>query len=519
MAYRCRWYRMIVPDPNSAEKLTQGKLLARNTILNVLGYGLPMLVAIFATPLLVKGLGTERFGILTLAWVIIGYLSLFDLGLGRALTKLVAENLGAGETQKIPALIWTSLFVMFFIGILVAFTASWFLPYLIQDLIKIPHFLASETLNAFYLLVFSVPIVIISVGLRGILDAYQRFDLTNMVRIPLGVYSFTAPLLVLPFTQNLFPVVGVLVVGRLIACMVQLLFCFQIVPSLHRGVVLERSIIGPLFRFGSWMTVSNIVSPLMMYLDRFFIGAVISVSAVAYYATPSEVVTKILLISGALMGVLFPAFSTSYVQDRNRTARLFERGVKYVFIAIFPLTLILVTLAHDGLNLWLGKEFARNSTTVLQWITVGVFVHSLGQVPYGLIQGAGRPDLTGKLHMVELPFYILGLWILIHTHGIVGAAMAWFFRICLDTVCMFVMAHRLLIIGKEMMIKKMVFIGSVLPIFLFATFPDTLFMKTLFLVFFLSVFFFAAWFKLLDTDEKGMVLAQFKMFGSQIDDP
>jgi len=510
---------MTAPKTNPAQELTQGRSLARNTILNVLGYSLPMLVAIFAIPLLVKGLGIERFGILTLAWVIIGYLSLFDLGLGRALTKLVAEKLGEGQTRKIPALIWTSLFVMFFIGILVAFTASWFLPYLIQDLIKIPHFLASETLNAFYLLVFSVPLVIISVGFRGILDAYQRFDLTNMVRIPLGVYSFLAPLLVLPFTQNLFPMVGVLVIGRLIACMVQLLFCFRIVPDLRRGIVLERTILGPLIRFGSWMTVSNIVSPLMMYLDRFFIGAVISVSAVAYYATPSEVVTKLLLISGSLMGVLFPAFSTSYVQDRNRTALLFERGVKYIFIAIFPLTLIIVTLAHDGLNLWLGNEFSQNSTTVLQWITVGVFIHSLGRVPYGLIQGAGRPDLTGKLHIVELPFYILGLWLLIHTNGIVGAAMAWFFRICLDTVCMFVIAHRLLVIKKEIMIQKMYFIGCALPIFMFATFPDTLFMKTLFLVFFLSIYFCATWFKLLDTNEKAMVLARFRMFGSQIDDP
>jgi O-antigen/teichoic acid export membrane protein len=510
---------MTAPKTNPAQELTQGRLLARNTILNVLGYSLPMLVAIFAIPLLIKGLGTERFGILTLAWVIIGYLSLFDLGLGRALTKLVAEMLGEGHTQKIPALIWTSLSIMFFFGILVAVTASWFLPYLIQDLIKIPHSLASETLNAFYLLVFSVPVVIISVGFRGILDAYQRFDLTNMVRIPLGVYSFLAPLLVLPFTQNLFPVVGVLVVGRLIACMMQLLFCLRIVPDLRRGIVLERALVGPLIHFGSWMTVSNIVNPLMMYLDRFFIGAVISVSAVAYYATPSEVVTKLLLISGALMGVLFPAFSTSYVQDRNRTALLFERGVKYIFIAIFPLTLIIFTLAHDGLNLWLGNEFSQNSTAVLQWITVGVFIHSLGQVPYGLIQGAGRPDLTGKLHIVELPFYILGLWLLIHSNGIVGAAMAWFFRICLDTVCMFVIAHRLLMIKKEIMIQKMVFIGGVLPIFMFATFPETLFMKTLFLVSFLSIFSFATWFWLLDTHEKAMVLARFRMFGSQIDDP
>jgi len=508
---------MTAPRTNSAQELTQGKLLARNTILNVLGYSLPMLVAIFAIPLLVKGLGTERFGILTLAWVIIGYLSLFDLGLGRALTKLVAENLGAGETQKIPALIWTSLFIMFFIGILVAFTASWFLPYLIQNLIKIPHSLASETLNAFYLLVFSVPLVIVSVAFRGILDAYQRFDLTNMVRIPLGVYSFLAPILVLPFTQSLFPMVGVLVVGRLIACMVQLLFCFRIVPDLRRGIVLERTLVGPLIRFGSWMTVTNIVSPLMMYLDRFFIGAVISVSAVAYYATPSEVATKLLLISGSLMGVLFPAFSASFGQDRTRTELLFRRGVKYIFIVIFPLTFVIVSFADFGLLFWLGSEFAQNSTQVLQWITVGVFILSLGQVPFTLIQGAGRPDLTAKLHLAELPFFILGLWWLIHINGIVGAAIAWFFRICVDTVCMFFMAQRLIRVEKKIMFQSTLLIGGVLLIFVLATVPDTFVVKGLFFLTAMLLYAFITWFKLLDSDEKDMIRVWLKISGPKVD--
>jgi hypothetical protein len=39
-----------------------------------------------------------------------------------------------------------------------------------------------------------------------------------------------------------------------------------------------------------------------------------------------------------------------------------------------------------------------------------------------------------------------------------------------------------------MVIQKMYFIGGVLPRFMFATFPDTLFMKTLFLALFLSIF-------------------------------
>jgi hypothetical protein len=70
-----------------------------------------------------------------------------------------------------------------------------------------------------------------------------------------------------------------------------------------------------------------------------------------------------------------------------------------------------------------------------------------------------------------------------------------------------------------MVIQKMYFIGGALPIFMFATFPDTLFMKILFLVLFLSIYFFATWFKLLDTNEEAMVLARSRMFGSQIDDP
>ena len=500
-----------IAKTNRINELTQGSKLARNTVINVLGYFTPLVVAIFAIPLLIKGLGIERFGVLTLAWVLIGYLSLFDVGLGRALTKLVSEKLGTGQAQEIPALIWTAIFIMFFIGIVVAFVSSLFLPLLIEDVIKIPLFLMSETLKSFYLLVFFVPVVIISVGFRGILDAHQRFDLTNAVRIPFGIYSFLAPLLVLPFSRNLFAVVGVLVAGRLLACLVQLLLCFHIVPELHRGIVLNRSMVKPLICFGSWMTVTNIVSPLMMYLDRFFIGAIISVSAVAFYATPSEVVTKLLLISGSLMGVLFPAFSTSYNQNLSRAVLLFKRGVKYIFIIMFPLVLMIILLANNGLYFWLGSEFAQKSTEVLQWIAVGVFIYSLGQIPYALIQGAGRPDLTAKLHLIELPLYILILWGFIHANGIVGAAMAWFLRICVDTGCMFVMAQRLLKLKTGVRRIEIFYIGMVLFIFMFATVPNTLAMKILFLILSLLVYIFTIWFKLLDSDEKAMVVDRLKI--------
>src|SRR5713226_920143 len=97
--------------------LTSGRLLARNTVWNLLGNGAPMIVAVFCIPVLIRGLGKERFGVLTLAWALIGYASLFDLGLGRALTQLVAKKLGVGEEREIPALAWTSLLLMMVLGL------------------------------------------------------------------------------------------------------------------------------------------------------------------------------------------------------------------------------------------------------------------------------------------------------------------------------------------------------------------------------------------------------------------
>ena len=159
--------------------LTSGHRLARNTMINLWGFGLPLIVAVFAIPVLIEGLGEKRFGILALAWVLIGYLSLLDLGLGRALTQLVAERLGTGRSQEIQEIIWAALTLMTLIGLIISIIFISLLPVILKDLINIPAELMKETRQAFILLACSLPIIVISVGLSGVLAAYQRFDLVN----------------------------------------------------------------------------------------------------------------------------------------------------------------------------------------------------------------------------------------------------------------------------------------------------------------------------------------------------
>jgi len=88
-----------------------GRLLARNALLNFVGQAASLVVGVVTIPIIIHGLGTERFGLLSLAWVILSYFSIFDLGLGRATTKYVAEALGKGEEEQMPRIVWTTVVV------------------------------------------------------------------------------------------------------------------------------------------------------------------------------------------------------------------------------------------------------------------------------------------------------------------------------------------------------------------------------------------------------------------------
>jgi O-antigen/teichoic acid export membrane protein len=359
-------------------------------------------------------------------------------------------------------------------------------------------------LQAFRLLALSIPFVITTAGLRGLLEAHQRFGLINTLRIPLGVFTFAGPLLVLPFSKSVVPVVGALVAGRIAAWAAHLLVCLRVLPELRRSIAWERSAVGPLLRLGGWMTVTNVVGPLLVTLDRFVIGAMVSLTAVAYYATPYEVVTKFLLFPGALMGVIFPAFSTGFAQDRERTALLFGRSVKSLFLILFPAMLCMVALAQDGLRLWLGAEFAQHSFRVLQWLAVGVFVTSLSYMPFSLIQGAGRPDITAKLHLIELPLYLGLLWWLIRTHGIEGAAIAWFARSAIDALLMFGLAKRFLPSKSPMRLRTALLPATALLILAVAALLQGPIVKGLFLLGTILCFVLVTWFRILTPEERSL---------------
>jgi O-antigen/teichoic acid export membrane protein len=422
-----------------------GRLLARNTLFNFVGQGIPLLVGVITLPLIVRGLGAERFGLLSLSWVVLGYFTIFDLGLGRAAAKYVAEALARGDKDQVPRLVWTAVTAQTIFGGIGALILVAIAPLLVEHVLNIPPVLVGEAKVTFSLLAIAIPAVLVSSSLTGVLAATQRFDLVNAVGASFSVVNSLLTLVaVLSWNWHLPHIVGMLAASRFLASVAYYWLCLRVLPSLKGLPRCHRRELRALIGFGGWVTVSSIVGPILVYLDRFIIGALLTMAAVAYYSAPYEIITRLWIIPASLVATLFPAFSMlSGQSQRERLAYFLSRSVQWVLLTLGSVVVLLTILARDILQLWLGQAFAQESTCVFQILALGVLINSLAHVPYSLLQAHGRPDITAKFHLVELPLHGLLVWWFINLWGTTGAALAWTIRVTVDALLLLVAAGHL----------------------------------------------------------------------------
>jgi O-antigen/teichoic acid export membrane protein len=444
-----RQTKPVKPTPTVGE-LTSNRVLGRSGAWALAGQAIPIVVAIAAFPYLIRTLGTGRFGTLTLVWIVAGYLGFLDLGLGAALTKYAADLLAKDKENEIAPMAFRALWVMLGLGVAAGLALFLLAPRLAYDVLHTSPSLKPEVASSIRLVALIIPVITTTAALNGLLAAYQRFDVINAIGIPLSALSYGAPVVVAAFRPTLPAVVLSLAVIDVVGWVLTVYFCRRCTPALDfvRG---RASSVGlrRLLSFGGWVTVANFVGPLLVYFDRFLLGAWVSMTEVAYYTTPYSIVTRVLILPSAVAQVLFPALATSSEADPERFAVLVDRGIRVICLAVFPLVFLAVLFARPALDLWVGGRFAANSFVVLQVLALGVFINAPAFVPYSMIQAVGRPDLLAKLYLGELVPYVLLLWLLVRAHGIEGVAAAWTIRCAADTaLLMMIMRHVTPAVGR-----------------------------------------------------------------------
>ena len=406
--------------------------VAHNTLLNFLGLAIPLGLAFFVMPVAARHLGPARFGLIGLAWGVTEYLVLFDLGLGRATVRFIADALHRNPDDLTEiASIATSIQLV--AGIIGGAAFAFLAPALVHAAFHLPATISDEGIAMFRVVGFSLPVVLLLNGLRGILEGAQRFDLSNILRMTSSSASVAIPAIGAVVGASLPSIMWWILISRAIVCVCYAIAIRHALPTLRWRLPRRWNRSRELLSFGGWVLVSNAVSPVLVYFDRFALGAIAGVAAVGFYTAPYEGVTRLLLIGVSLALSLLPALTALETRgDRERAAALISSSARTLLVVMTPPLALIFAFAPALLHVWLGPAYAAEASMALRILSAGVFVVGLAQLPLVTLYAANRPDLPAKFHLIELVIHIPLTILLIRRFGIAGAAGAWTIRVALD---------------------------------------------------------------------------------------
>ena len=417
--------------------------IKKNTLWNLFGSAVPMLIGILAIPYIYNNIGIERIGVLTIIWALIGYFSIFDFGLGRAITQRVASSSSDHNEKQEILTATTGVYLTLALGIFGSLVGIATIKIAGINWMNFDKNLDQEIYRSFFLACMAIPAATTTAGLRGVLEGKQRFKAINLLKFLLGFSNFLMPVVSITFFgPRLDYIVGSLVLTRYIILAAHYSIVKTRINKYWESLSFEES--KQLFQFGGWMTLSNIISPLMVVADRFLIANVLGAAAVAFYTIPADFMFRLLILPAALTTTLFPVFSKNF-SENNRTESLvlYKKSVRVIIVMMGTICTFVIISAESGINAWLGSVFAEKSSIVASVLAVGIFFISIAQVPHAYIQASGDARSTALIHVFESILYLPLLLVLMQMHGILGAAIAWTARALIDLILLHARAMRI----------------------------------------------------------------------------
>lgn len=400
----------------------------RNTVYNLFGLVVPLGVSLVTIPVYLELIGEARYGVLAIVWLLLGYFGLFDLGLGRATAQRIAALRDASIEERAQAF-WAALVLNLGVGavggmLLWPIAASFF-----GSFFKVEDALRAEIQAAIPWLMLAVPMATLSGVLSGALQGRERFLALNLVSV-----AGTALFQLLPLAAAILwgAHLAVLLPAALLARGLTLLAllerCRRHVFGGHPAVF-ARAQAAQLLSFGGWVTVTSLVGPMMVILDRFVIGAMAGVRAVTHYTVPFQLAERSTIIASALTSALFPRLAAAAPHEEQRLA---GEGLRVLVVTMTPLISAGILFMEPFLAWWIAPDFARQSAPVGRIILLGFWANSLAIIPYAQLQARGRPDLVAKCHAGEVLPYLGLLAGGLAAFGMQGAAVAFTVRVFVD---------------------------------------------------------------------------------------
>lgn len=414
------------------------KRIGINMISGGAGFVIPMFVNILSTPFVLNQLGTEAYGLLVLANVIIGYLIVADMGLDIPIIQRIAEYYAKNELDKKSKFLVATFKIYVAIGLVGMLVIFLFTDELIR-LLSIPSTIHQEAKTVFYLSGLGFFGSIINMWGKAVFNGLHRYDIANGINIFSNLFGIVFGVVLINLGYGVIGFFIARIVGFFLSNLAYAIFTWKHIIKANLFPFFDREIWAMLKRQVGYGFILRMSSMVFSKMDQTLIGAWVAIAAVTAYSLP-------ILIAAALSGLIasithfaFPmASSMKATHSLKEMESFFIRINKFVVLISTICFIPFIVLGDKFIALWINQDLAMESQTVLIMLLVAFYLNSCFTIGLNaFIVGIGQLKYFTFYSIMRGATLLIGYFILIKFYGMNGAGMSYLCSLLIDLVFVF----------------------------------------------------------------------------------
>jgi len=397
--------------------------LVKNALFSSISWFLPMVLTVLGTPIMVKGLGYEQYGLYSLILGFIGYS--FTFGIGRVVTKYVSEYKSLNRTDEISEIISTTFWFTLFISLIGCFLIIGFAKVIVRDLLQVGSQFEITAIYGLYTASGSIGFMMVGQVFQAVLQGIHRFDKVSTL-ITINGFLLTIGNIVWVIWGG--GLSGILIWNLFVAainCILYFVTAKVYLPEFKIRPVFKKETVKLILNYSSGLLSYQIFSNIILIFERSWITRTLGAENLTYYVVPMTMALYLHAFISTVILVIFPVFSELQNQPQ-KLRQLYQRATKIVFLSIAFAVLTIIWSRNLFLGIWINQEFAEKSSLILMFHTLSFSIYGLLIVIWQLAEGFGKPRFNARISFIWLILSIPLMIFLSIDYGIIGVAVSRF---------------------------------------------------------------------------------------------
>ena len=394
-------------------------------VLSYLSIVVTTLIQLLYTPLLIRMLGQNEYGLYSLVYSVRGYLTVLDLGFGNAIVVYTAKYRAKKKYDEERNLY--GMFFLFFciIAVIVALIGT-LLHFNVDNLFgnTLTNGEIEKAKIMMMILTFNLVITFVFNIFSSIITAYEKFIFQKIIAI---LNTLLIPILMIPLLFLGFKSVTMCLIVTLVNSLIMIsnyLYCKNKLNIVIKFKGFDKKIIKEIFGYSFFIFLGVIVDKVNWSVDHFILGSISGTIAVSLYSVASQINTLFINLSTAISSVLLPKI-TKMVAANSSGEELTNEMIKVGRIQYFIIFLLISGFILFGKNfiiMWGGNDYITSYYIALVLIIPLCFplIQNLG---ISIIQAKNMHRFRSILLVVVAIFNIILSIPLARLYGGVGCAI------------------------------------------------------------------------------------------------